>query len=912
MLSLIRIISMKQIIQGKWCWLFLLIAFGPAAQAALKTLPGHVPAVVARLQPASAASPTNELRLAIGLPLADPAGVQAFLAQVYDPSSPHYRHFLTPAEFSARFGPTEQDYARVQEFARTNGLTILATHANRLLLDVRGPAAAVERAFHVTLRTFRHPTEHRDFFAPLQEPSVDASLPIADISGLENYTRPHPRLHASPAVIPRGGSAPDGTSYFGSDFRNAYVPGTTLDGSGQMVGLLQFEAYYANDVATYATLAGDGRTNILVQPVYLDGASGVPDPTDPNGIAEVSLDIEMAMSMAPGLSGIVVFEGNLTNFIPNDVLNAMAASNTICNLSSSWGWHGGPSATTDSIFQTMAAQGQSFFSASGDRDAFPAGFMDDSSQNTTPSSSPYITQVGGTTLTMNGSGSSYASETVWNWGLERGSDFDGVGSSGGVSSYYAIPTWQQGVNSFAANGGSPTMRNIPDVAMMADWVYVFFDQTNGVVSGTSCAAPLWAGFMALVNQQAATNGQPPVGFINPAVYELANESIYAQVFNDITTGNNTWSSSSNAYYAVPGYDLCTGVGTPAGTNLINALLYPDPLVVVSNAGFRAVAGADKIFNISAQTFFLTNAGTVPLTWSLINTSLWLDVSSSGGTLAAGAGSSVVASLNSAASNLNPGMYSANLWFSNVTSGVGHARSFGLSLSLLQNGGFETGDFTDWTLYGNTVINTFIYNGVENNLFGVVHSGNYGAFLGDNTLAILEQTLPTHPGQTYLLSFWLNNSQGGAGQQFMVNWNTNGAAATNTIFSWPTPPVFSAWSNLNFVVTATGPSTTLQFGAANPPNCFGLDDVSLLVIPPPAFVNGGNGNPGLVFASTNGLGFTWNTLANVPYQVQYKTNLTQAGWLNLGPPITAGSNTLTLVDTNGYQSPQSFYRILVAP
>jgi hypothetical protein len=69
---------------------------------------------------------------------------------------------------------------------------------------------------------------------------------------------------------------------------------------------------------------------------------------------------------------------------------------------------------------------------------------------------------------------------------------------------------------------------------------------------------------------------------------------------------------------------------------------------------------------------------------------------------------------------------------------------------------------------------------------------------------------------------------------------------------------------------------------------------------------------LVFASTNGLGFTWNTLANVPYQVQYKTNLTQAGWLNLGPPITAGSNTLTLVDTNGYQSPQSFYRILVAP
>src|SRR5208337_4625672 len=97
-----------------------------------------------------------------------------------------------------------------------------------------------------------------------------------------------------------------------------------------------------------------------------------------------------------------------------------------------------------------------------------------------------------------------------------------------VSSYYPIPAWQQGVNSFAVNGGSPTMRNIPDVALTADGVYVIYDQTNGSFGGTSCAAPLWAGFMALVNQQADVNGQPPVGFINPAVYEMANESIYSR------------------------------------------------------------------------------------------------------------------------------------------------------------------------------------------------------------------------------------------------------------------------------------------------------------------------------------------------------------------------------------------------
>src|SRR5262249_26257257 len=148
-------------------------------------------------------------------------------------------------------------------------------------------------------------------------------------------------------------------------------------------------------------------------------------------------------------------------------LNRIATDNTARQISCSWGWIGGPNGTTEQIFLQMAAQGQSFFNASGDDDAFLSGQVDDPSYFGTPSASPNITQVGGTTLTTTGPGGSYVSEKVWNWGA-------GTGSSGGISSYYTIPPWQQGIN-MTANKGSITHRNIPDVALTADNVLVIAD-----------------------------------------------------------------------------------------------------------------------------------------------------------------------------------------------------------------------------------------------------------------------------------------------------------------------------------------------------------------------------------------------------------------------------------------------------
>ena len=183
---------------------------------------------------------------------------------------------------------------------------------------------------------------------------------------------------------------------------------------------------------------------------------------------------------------------------------------------------------------------------------------------------PHVTLVGGTSLQTSGPGSNWVSEAVWNNNNAAGcTNTANSGSSGGISTNYAIPLWQTNATT-NNNHRSTTMRNTPDVALTADEVFVYVGGTNYCSSGTSSAAPLWAGLTALVNQQAAANNLPTVGFLNPALYTVGEGSAYSSSFHDITSGNNTNSASPTNFFAVAGYDLCTGWGTP-GTNLINAL-----------------------------------------------------------------------------------------------------------------------------------------------------------------------------------------------------------------------------------------------------------------------------------------------------------------------------------------------------
>ncbi len=583
---------------------------GQAAER--QVLRGHVPAAVANLQPIDRLPASTNLSLAIGLPLRNKEELTNLIHEIYDPASTNYHRYLTPEQFTARFGPTPEDYQALIHFVTTNKLTITGRHPNRMLVDVNGTVADLERAFQVRMNVYKHPKENRNFFATSVEPSVPSALSVLDISGLNNYHLPHPKYKISQSgtstgARPKSGSGPQG-NYIGNDFRAAYVPGTSLTGAGQTIGLLQFDGYLQSDIAAYEALAG--LPNVPLQNVLLDGFNGVP--TGNGGELEVSLDIEMSVSMAPGLSQIIVYEAGPFGF-QNDILNRMATDNAARQLSCSWGWTGGPQASTDQIFQQIAAQGQTFFDASGDDDAFGPGAVDDPNQPGAPSDNPYITQVGGTTLTTTGPGGAWVSETVWNWGTEFGPIEAGVGSSGGISSFYPIPVWQQGVN-MASNGGSTTFRNFPDVALTADNVYVIADNgtPNTGVGGTSCAAPLWAGFTALVNQQATSFGEAPVGFINPAIYAIGTGLNYGTDFHDITTGNDTNTSSPTLFFATSGFDLCTGWGTPVGTNLINALapLVPAPVLtvytnIISGGNGNGIIDPDECNQLY---LVLTNAG----------------------------------------------------------------------------------------------------------------------------------------------------------------------------------------------------------------------------------------------------------------------------------------------------------------
>jgi subtilase family serine protease len=522
-----------------------------AARKRFQLLHKHVRPAVTNGQAARVGpmSKTQRMRLAIILPLRNQSELTNLLRRLYDPSSPDYRHFLSVAQFTQQFGPTKQDYQAVVKFARSNGFSVTNAPANRLVVHINGTVAQINKAFHVAMTTYRHPTENRTFYSPDREPSLDLSAPVTHIAGLNNFSLPYPKFKRAPANFSRNstGSGQSG-AYLGSDMRAAYYGGSALTGSGQTVGLLEFDGYDMSDVT--ASFAGQ-RNSVPIQNELLDGASAGSDGDD----GEQVLDIVQAASMAPGLSQIRVYIAPGTSQIgvgDVDIFNDMATENIAKQLSCSWGWNPDDTAQLDPIFQEFAAQGQTLFVASGDAGAYTGS---NSTDNSYPAESVYVVAVGGTDLTTNGAGGPWQSETAW------------LDSSGGpADDGFAIPSWQVGVAN-SSNQASTTIRNVPDVAAEANTDNYLCDQGSctGDYGGTSFAAPRWAGFLALVNQQAVASKKSTLGFINPAIYSIGQGASYHSAFHDITSGSN------NKYSAGPGYDLVTGWGSPNGTGLINAL-----------------------------------------------------------------------------------------------------------------------------------------------------------------------------------------------------------------------------------------------------------------------------------------------------------------------------------------------------
>lgn len=507
--------------------------------------------------------PNRVLTLDVVLSLKDPAGLDSFLKELHNPNSAFYRNFLTVPEFTQRFGPTQSDYDAVVAFAKANGLAVVGGSRDGMDVQVKGSVSAIQKALNVTLGVYQHPTENRTFYAPDREPTTTLPFALWHISGLDNYSIPHPMLvNRTEYAAAHGlnwhdavshattGSGPS-SSFLGSDMRAAYAGLTNvtgLNGSGQNLGLLEYYGTDLADLTTYYTNVH--QTNyVSVQLLSTDGTSTACTNASGCDDTEQTLDMTQALGVAPKLASLVMYIGSTDTAI----ISAMTTHNPLpTTIGCSWGWTPADPSTLDPYFKKMALQGQTFFAASGDNSTW-------SRRNEAwPADDANVVSVGGTDLVTSSANGPWKSETAW-------SD-----SGGGISpDKIAIPSWQQisGVIT-SSNRGSKTYRNGPDVSANANFTYYVCADQSGCTAneygGTSFAAPLWAGFIALVNEQAATNGKSNVGFLDPTIYPQNVTSTYGTDFHDITSG------TSGSYSAVTGYDLVTGWGSPKPA-LINTL-----------------------------------------------------------------------------------------------------------------------------------------------------------------------------------------------------------------------------------------------------------------------------------------------------------------------------------------------------
>lgn len=395
---------------------------------------------------------------------------------------------------------------------------------------------------------YQHPSENRTFFAPDREPTPNLNVQLWHISGLDNYSIPRP-LFVHQAASPLRSNATTGSgpsaSFLGSDMRAAYYGGS-LTGSGQSLGLLE---YYGTDLADLNTYYKNvsQTNNVPITLLSTDGTTTSCTEAEGCDDTEQTIDMTQALGMAPGLSSLVMYVGSSDSAI----FDAMATASPLnAQLSSSWTWSPADPSTDNPYFEEFAAQGQNLFQAAGDSGKWG------SSSEIFPADDVYVTSVGGTDLETSSAAGPWASETAW------------VDGGGGISpNKFAIPSWQTSAAS-GCSSCSKTYRNGPDVSANANFTfYVCADQTACTANeygGTSFATPMWAGYLALVNQQSLANGNSVLGFINPSLYSIGLSSNYDSDFHDITSG-------SNGYSATTGYDLATGWGSPNGSGLLNAL-----------------------------------------------------------------------------------------------------------------------------------------------------------------------------------------------------------------------------------------------------------------------------------------------------------------------------------------------------
>jgi kumamolisin len=768
-----------------------------AAQQPRVAVPGSATPAIAGAHRDSSVAADQKISVAVSLKLHNTAQLNAFDTAVSTPGSAQYGHYLTPAQFAADFSPTTDEVAQVKQYLASTGLTVTGVSGNRQVVDATGTASQVSSAFATSLSNYTQGSTHyytNDSAVTL--PSGVASV-VQGVSGLNNRPLAHPESAPLSKVTPKAGSPVGGFSP--TQYDGAYkFSSVGEDGTGVTVALWEFDGYKTSDLTAYNSyygLSGPAATTVSV-----DGANYDSSPGD--GEPEVELDSEIVRGVAPKASQLV-YEAPNSDAGQIDMANAIATQDRVSVVSISWGECEAESTastltSTDNALSQAVAEGISVYSASGD-----SGSKDCQSGATGvdyPASSPYVTGVGGTTLSL--SGNNWSSETAWTGSGSAG------GSGGGVSSTYARPSWQTGTNA---------KRTVPDVSADANPSTGYAVYSGGgwdEYGGTSCAAPMWAGFTALVNEKAAAAGKANVGFMAPKVYPILTSG-YATNFHDITSGNN------GGFSAGTGYDEVTGIGTPIGDALATTLVGSGGgtggnTVTVTNPGSQSTTtGSSVSLQISA-----TDSAGAALTYSATGLPTGLSISSAGlitGTAStAGTFSTTVTAKDSTNAS-----GSASFTWTVSTSGGGGGTCTGNKLG---NPGFESGN-TVWTASTDVI-------GQNASQGEATHGGTWNAWLdgyGTTHTDTVSQSVTIPAGCTATFSFYLHIDTAETSKSTAYDKLTVKNGST-TLATYSNLNAASGYAQKSFNVSSSaGKSVTLTFTGTEDSSLqtsFVLDDTAV--------------------------------------------------------------------------------------
>jgi subtilase family serine protease len=580
------------------------------------------------------------------------AALNSYLAELTDPASPNYRHFLTTAQFAKRFGPSVEAIRTVRNYLVQNGLKVTHVNAAGTIIRASGSTSAIAHAFSTSLLTYRYNSVRNLALTSNASLPHDVGQYVKTLVGLSGITSLRSKIartkvsshYSSPTgctvlMIPNNSQSSvnlsDGTSNtpltdnrisppipIGYDLKQqGRLYGLTSQwaagnyGAGEKIAMYELANFNSSDVSTYKSCYG--LTN-SVQTINVDGGPQSADNAN-NASEEANLDIEEAAGLAPGATILVYQSTQNISTAALDTYAQIADDNQAQIVSTSWGacefdTSSQPMAE-QLVFQQMAVQGQTVFSAAGDYGSsdcagdpnisvpgnpqFPGATLavDD------PSSQPYVTAVGGLTVS-----NLTTMPTVWDvqcnenadpYSCNTASGQSAGGGGGGMSSVWSLPSWQ---DSAAANlSPSPTMRMLPDLSVMADPQTGFIVQDSGgwsPVGGTSIGSPLMSGLLAVAaNACGVTN----FGFINPTLYSMPSNS-----FVDVGSTNpnsNAVAYGTNSYMSGVGYDMASGLGAPSATSsFINNLCPSGPQ---ANHSLSSATSTSLLANGSGTTVTVT-------------------------------------------------------------------------------------------------------------------------------------------------------------------------------------------------------------------------------------------------------------------------------------------------------------------